>query len=83
MIWIGLIVYKSGLVHHLTNSTFVGNDTEALEQIIKQEVGCRHTVFDCNNPVNFVYYKMLLNENESYLVLVARQILFVMINNVY
>ena len=27
------------------------------------------------HPVNYVYHKMLLNENESYLVLVGRQIL--------
>ena len=33
-------------------------------------------------PVNYVYLKMLLNENESYLVLVARQILLISINNV-
>ena len=38
MIWIALIVYKTGIVHQLTNSTIVANDTEALEQIIKQEV---------------------------------------------
>ena len=35
------------------------------------------------HPVNYVYHKMLLNENESYLVLVARQILVVTINKVY
>ena len=34
-------------------------------------------------PVNYVYHKMSLNENESYLVLVAKQILVVTINNVY
>ena len=34
-------------------------------------------------PVNYVYHKMLLNENESYLVLVAKKILLVTINNVY
>ena len=34
-------------------------------------------------PVNYVYHKMLLNENESYLVLVAKQILLLTINNVY
>ena len=28
-----------------------------------------------NTPVNYVYHKMLLNENESYLVLVAKQVL--------
>ena len=33
--------------------------------------------------VNDVYYKMLPNENESYLVLVAGQILLVMISIVY
>ena len=38
VIWIALIVYKTGIVHQLTNSTIVANDTEALEQIIKQEV---------------------------------------------
>ena len=36
-----------------------------------------------SHPVNYAYQKMLLNENESYLVLVARQILLVRINNVY
>ena len=35
------------------------------------------------HSVNYVYHKMLLNENQSYLVLVARQILLVTINNVY
>ena len=34
-------------------------------------------------PVNDVYHKMLLNENESYLAIVAKQILLVTINNVY
>ena len=34
-------------------------------------------------PVNYVYRKMLLNENESYLVLVAKQVLLETINNVY
>ena len=34
-------------------------------------------------PVNYDYHKMLLNENGSYLVLVAKQILLVTINNVY
>ena len=34
-------------------------------------------------PVNYVYHKMLLNENESYLVHVAKQSLLVTINNVY
>ena len=33
--------------------------------------------------VNYVNLKMLLKENESYLVLMARQILLVTINNVY
>ena len=33
--------------------------------------------------VTYVYNKMLLNENESYLVLVAKQILLVKINIVY
>ena len=33
--------------------------------------------------INYVYHKMLLNENESYLVLVAKQILSVTINKVY
>ena len=36
-----------------------------------------------SHPVNYDYYKMLLNEKESYLVLVARQFLLVTINNVY
>ena len=35
------------------------------------------------HAVNYVYHKMLLNENESYLVLVARQSLLVTINNLY
>ena len=35
------------------------------------------------HPVNYVYHKKLLNENESYFVLVARHILLVMISNVY
>ena len=35
-----------------------------------------------SHPVNYVYHKILLNENESYLVHVARQILLVTIKNV-
>ena len=34
-------------------------------------------------PVNYVYHKMFQNENGPYVVLVARQILLVTINNVY
>ncbi|XP_052801573.1 sterol regulatory element-binding protein cleavage-activating protein-like [Mya arenaria] len=43
VIWIVLLVYKSGLVHHLTNSSFPTNGSvippspDALEQIIKQQ----------------------------------------------
>ena len=33
------------------------------------------------HPVNYVYQKLLLNENESYLVLVAGHVLLVTINN--
>ena len=33
--------------------------------------------------VNYIYHKMLLNENESYLVVVTKRILLVTINNVY
>ena len=36
-----------------------------------------------SHPVNYVYHKIILTENESYLDLVAGQILFVTINNVY
>ena len=36
-----------------------------------------------SQPVIYVCHKMLLNENESYLVLVAIQILLATINNVY
>ena len=36
-----------------------------------------------SHPVNYVYHKMLLNENESYLVLVSKQISLVTIKNVY
>ena len=41
------------------------------------------TKMQVSRPVNCVYHKMLLNENESYLVLMARQILLVTINYVY
>ena len=34
-----------------------------------------------SHPGHYVHHKMLLNENESYVVLVARQILLVTINN--
>ena len=34
-------------------------------------------------PVIYVYHKILPNENESYLILVAKQTLLVTINNVY
>ena len=36
-----------------------------------------------SHPVNNVYHKILLNENESYLVIVASQILLVTSSNVY
>ena len=36
-----------------------------------------------SHSVNCVYQKMLLKENESYLVLVGGQFLLVTINNVY
>ena len=42
------------------------------------------SVFLFKSPsVNYVYHKMLLNENECYLVIVAKQILLVTINSVY
>ena len=36
----------------------------------------KHSCFDVSSPpVNYVCYKMLLNENKSYLVLVAKQLI--------
>ena len=49
---------------------------------------CFAIVFDIdesleNTLVNYVYHKMLLYKNETYLVHVAKQILLVTISNVY
>ena len=40
-------------------------------------------LFGAPHPVSYVYHKMLLNENKSNLVVVARQILLVTTNYVY
>ncbi|XP_052246747.1 sterol regulatory element-binding protein cleavage-activating protein-like [Dreissena polymorpha] len=62
VMWILLILYKSGLVHHLTNTSLPGNGTEvppspdALEQIIKQQEQTNtgeQTRLDVLSPLTF------------------------------
>jgi hypothetical protein len=54
VIWIGLIVYKSGLVEHLTNCTIPYNHSSALHLSHSKQDGGKEEYYGMSFPWGFV-----------------------------